>query len=68
METINGLFKAECVRIRIFHEGRYKTIADVEYATAGWVDWCNTRRRHSSIGMLSPHEFETLHAAAVAAA
>ncbi len=33
--------------------------------TAGWY---NTRRRHSSIGMLSPHEFETLHAAAVAAA
>jgi hypothetical protein len=38
METINGLYKAECVRTTIFHDGPYKTIADVEYATAGWVD------------------------------
>jgi transposase InsO family protein len=38
METINGLYKAECIRTTIFHEGPYKTIADVEYATAGWVD------------------------------
>jgi len=36
METINGLYKAECIRTTVFHEGPYKTIADVEYATAGW--------------------------------
>lgn len=35
METINGLYKAECVRTTIFHDGPYKTIADVEFATAG---------------------------------
>jgi hypothetical protein len=23
--------------------GPYKTLADVEYATAGWVDWYNNR-------------------------
>ena len=23
----------------VFHTGPYRTIADVEYATAGWVDW-----------------------------
>jgi len=39
METINGLYKAECIRTTVFHDGPYKTIADVEYATAGWVDW-----------------------------
>jgi hypothetical protein len=39
METINGLFKAECIRTTVFHAGPYKTLADVEYATAGWVDW-----------------------------
>ena len=28
--------------------------------------WHNPRRRHSTLGMLSPHEFETLHTAATA--
>ena len=35
MESINGLYKAECIRTTVFHDGPYKTIADVEYATAG---------------------------------
>ena len=39
METIIGLFKTECVRTTIFHDDPYRTIADVEHATAGWVDW-----------------------------
>ena len=39
METINGLYKAECIRTTVFHDGPYKTIADVEFATAGWVHW-----------------------------
>lgn len=38
METINGLNKAECIRSSIFHDGPYKTLADVEYATAAWVE------------------------------
>ena len=33
METINGLYKAECIRTTVFHDGPYKTIADVEYAS-----------------------------------
>jgi putative transposase len=33
METINGLYKAERVRTTVFHDGPYKTIADVEDAT-----------------------------------
>lgn len=39
METIIGLFKTECVRTTVFHGGPYRTIADVEHATAGRVDW-----------------------------
>ncbi len=35
METINGLYKTECIRTTIFHYGPYKTITDVEFATAG---------------------------------
>jgi putative transposase len=61
METINGLYKAECIRTTVFHDGPFKTPADVEYATAGWVDWYNNRRLHSSLGMISPLEFETAH-------
>ena len=58
METINGLYKTECIRTTVFHDGPYKTIADVEYATAGWVDWYNERRLHSTLGMLTPSEYE----------
>ena len=61
METINGLYKAECIRTTVFHDGPYKTIADVEFATAGWVDWYNTRRLHSSLGYVSPAEYEQAH-------
>ena len=61
METINGLYKPECIRTTVFHDGPYKTIADVEYATAGWVDWYNNRRLHSSLGYVPPAEFENTH-------
>ncbi|WP_133755645.1 IS3 family transposase [Naumannella halotolerans] len=65
METINGLYKAECIRTTVFHDGPYRTIADVEFATAGWVDWYNTRRLHSSLGYVPPAEFEHAHYAAL---
>ncbi|GEK85671.1 putative transposase for insertion sequence element IS986/IS6110 [Microbacterium aerolatum] len=58
METINGVYKAECIGTTVFHEGPFKTIADVEFATGGWVDWYNHRRLHGSLGMVSPNEFE----------
>jgi transposase InsO family protein len=38
MEWIIGLFKTEFIATSVFHKGPYKTLADVEYATAGWVD------------------------------
>ena len=65
METINGLYKAECIRTTVFHDGPYKTIADVEYATAGWVDWYNNRRLHSTLGNVPPVEYEQAHYAAL---
>ncbi|MDV6014309.1 integrase core domain-containing protein [Haloechinothrix sp. LS1_15] len=39
----------------------YKTIADVEYTTVGWVDWYNQVRLHNSLGMISPTEFDNAH-------
>jgi putative transposase len=58
MECVNGLYKTECIRTTIFHHRPYRSLADVEYATAGWVEWYNNRRLHSSLGMLSPAEYE----------
>jgi putative transposase len=63
METINGLYKAECIRTTVFHDGPYKTIADVEYATSGWVDWYNNRRLHGSIAMTTPTRYVAHYAA-----
>jgi putative transposase len=65
METIIGLFKAECIRTTVFHQGPYKTLVDVEDATAGWVHWYNNRRLHGSIGMVPPVEYEQAHYAAL---
>ena len=65
METINGLYKAECIRTTVFHDGPYRSIGDVEFATAGWVDWYNNRRLHGTLGMHTPVEYEDAHYAAL---
>ena len=65
MESVIGLFKTECIRTTVFHAGPYKTVSDVEYATAGWVDWWNNRRLHGTLGMITPNEAEQAHYAAL---
>ncbi len=35
METTNGLYMTQCLRTTVFHDGPYKTVADVEFTTAG---------------------------------
>jgi len=44
-ETINGLYKTELIRPR----GPWRTVDEVELATAAWVHWWNTAR----LGMTS---------------
>jgi len=44
-----------------FHPGAFETLADVEYATAGWVDWYNNRRLHSTLGRITPVEHEAAY-------
>jgi transposase InsO family protein len=53
----------------VLNRRRFKSQAEARMAMFEWIEgWYNPRRRHSSLGMRSPHEFETLHTAATAAA
>ena len=53
-EAFNSLFKAELVR----NHGPWKSIDDLEIATAEYIDWFNHRRLHGEIGMIPPVELE----------
>src|SRR5699024_8776816 len=53
METVNGLFKTECIRTTIFHAGPYKTLSDVDFANAGWFVSHTCRRLHVLLCMIS---------------
>jgi len=47
----------------------WNTHVELASAIFEWIEgWYNPRRRHSTLGMLSPHEYETLHTAAEKAA
>jgi hypothetical protein len=49
-ETIIGLYKTELI-----HPGKpWKTVEDVEMATARWVDWFNNRRLYRHCGGIPP--------------
>lgn len=61
MKCVTGLSKTECIRTTVFHTGPYQTIGDVEFATAGWVDWYTNQRLHSTPEMMNPVEFEQAH-------
>ena len=56
-EAVNGLYKAELIRKR----GSWRSLEQVELATAEWVDWWNHRRLHSAIGDMPPADFEALY-------
>jgi len=61
-ESTIGLFKNEAIRDGSpFRSGPLRTIDDVEWVTAGWVDWYNARRLHSTIGDVPPDEFEAAY-------
>lgn len=65
-ESTIGLFKTEAMaKSNPFHDGPFKTIEDVEYATMEWVDWFNTSRLHSRLGYVSPDAFEATHYAQI---
>ena len=53
-ESFHGLYKTELIR----HEGPWRGLEDVEYATLEYVDWFNHRRLHTELGMIPPAEYE----------
>lgn len=58
-EALNSLYKAELVRNR----GPWRSINDLEIATAEWVDWYNERRLHGELDHVTPAEFEAAYRA-----
>ena len=54
-ETVNGLYKTEVIE---YLKQQWRDACDVELATLEWVDWFNKTRIHSTIGYVSPFEFE----------
>jgi putative transposase len=55
MESAIGLFKTEL----IYRHGPWRTLTDIELATAEWTDWYNNRRLHGEIGHTPPAEYES---------
>jgi putative transposase len=60
-ETINGLYKTELIKPR----KPWRTIDELEYATARWVDWFNHHRLYEYCGDIPPVEMEAAHYAQV---
>jgi putative transposase len=57
MESTIGLYKTELIKSR----GPWRSLAEVELATAEWVDWYNAKRLHSAIGYVPPAEYESMY-------
>ncbi|WP_245985297.1 IS3 family transposase [Streptomyces tateyamensis] len=54
MESTIGLYKTELIK----RQGPWRTLTDVEIATAEYVDWFNSTRLHSELGHTPPAEYE----------
>jgi transposase InsO family protein len=66
-ESTIGLFKTEAIREDSpFRTGPLRQLEDVEWVTANWVHWYNTRRLHSLLGNVPPEEYEASYYADLA--
>lgn len=54
MESTIGLYKTELIK----PQRPWKTLSQVELATAEWIDWYCHRRLHGEIGHVPPVEYE----------
>jgi len=56
-ESVNGLYKAELIERR----GPWRSVEQVELATAEWVHWWNHQRLHEACGYVPPAEVEAAY-------
>jgi putative transposase len=56
-ETVNGLYTTELIKTR----KPWRTVDEVEYAVAEWVDWFNNQRLYEYCGDVPPVQMETAH-------
>ena len=54
VETVIGLYKTEVIH----HDGPWRGLEQVEYATLEWVAWFNSQRLLEPIGYVPPAEYE----------
>ncbi|MFJ5220906.1 IS3 family transposase [Streptomyces sp. NPDC088354] len=57
MESTIGLYKTELIK----PQRPWRTLSQVELATAEWIDWYNHSRLHGEIGHIPPVEYEANH-------
>ncbi|GGP56743.1 integrase core domain-containing protein [Streptomyces melanogenes] len=57
MESTIGLLKTELIK----PGHTWKTLSQVELATAEWIDWYCHRRLHGETGHIPPAEYEANH-------
>src|SRR5690349_11544003 len=53
-EAVNGLCKVEVIH----KSGPWRSLDQVEFATAKWVYWWNQKRLHGAVGSMPRAEFE----------
>jgi len=58
-ETVNGLYKTELIYGP--EQKPWRTVADVELATLGWVHWFNNQRLHGYLDDVPPAEYEDVY-------
>jgi putative transposase len=56
-ETINGVYKTELIK----RHAPWRSVDQVEYATAEWVEWFNYRRLYEYCGDQPPVDCENLY-------
>jgi putative transposase len=52
------------MQIELLNRQKWKTVLELSSAMAEWIEtFYNPLRRHSSLGYLTPNEYEALHSA-----
>ena len=56
-ESLNGVYKTECYN----RKESWEDAPEIELDTSSWANWYNTARPHSSLGGLTPIEYENAY-------